>query len=177
MTKLYLPDWCLQMLLQNIHIIFLPHDTIHFVTCTRPSCCKAPTQHDAATPVLHGWDGVVRLASLPLFPPHIMMVIMAKQFYGLDVLYLLTWQLRSDDLDVGPTCTSHQHTNLHVFLSLLQTLTHSNHQHSWVELPMPLHLLPCFSQVKIYCCGLCSAFGKYSDPLTFSTFCYATALF
>ena len=36
---------------------------------------------DAAIPVLHGWDGVLRLASIPLFPPNITMVIMAKQFY------------------------------------------------------------------------------------------------
>ena len=35
---------------------------------------------EAATPVLHGGDGVLRLANLPLFPPNIMMVIMAKQF-------------------------------------------------------------------------------------------------
>ena len=47
--------------------------------CTSPSCSNA--QHDAATLVLHGWDGVLRLASLHLFPPNIMMVIMAKQFY------------------------------------------------------------------------------------------------
>ena len=66
------------MLLQYIHIIFLPHDAIYFVKCTSPSCSKAPPQHDAATPVLHGWDGVLRL---PLFPPNIMMLIMAKQFY------------------------------------------------------------------------------------------------
>ena len=32
-------------------------------------------------PVLHRWDGVFRLASLPLFPPNITMVIMAKQFF------------------------------------------------------------------------------------------------
>ncbi|KAK6324312.1 hypothetical protein J4Q44_G00066510 [Coregonus suidteri] len=69
------------MLLQYIHIIFLPHDAIYFVKCTSPSCSKAPPQHDAATPVLHGWDGVLRLASYPLFPPNITMVIMAKQFY------------------------------------------------------------------------------------------------
>ena len=69
------------MLLQCIHIIFLPHDAIYFVKCTSPSCSKAPPQHDAANPVLHGWDGVLRLASLPLFPPNIKMVIMAKQFY------------------------------------------------------------------------------------------------
>jgi hypothetical protein len=31
--------------------------------------------------MLHGWDGVLRLASLPLFPPNITMVIIAKQFY------------------------------------------------------------------------------------------------
>ena len=69
------------MLLQYIHIIFLPHNAIYFVKCTSPSYSKAPPQHDAATPVLHGWDGVLRLASLPLFPPNITMVIMAKQFY------------------------------------------------------------------------------------------------
>ena len=32
-------------------------------------------------PVLHGWDDVLLLASLPIFPPNITMVIMAKQFY------------------------------------------------------------------------------------------------
>ena len=69
------------MLLQYIHIIFLPHDAIYFVKCTSPSCSKAPPQHDAATHVLHGWDGVLRLASLPLFPPNITVVIMAKQLY------------------------------------------------------------------------------------------------
>ena len=45
--------------------------------CTSPSCSKAAPQHDAATPMLHGWDGVLRLASLPLFPPDITVVIMA----------------------------------------------------------------------------------------------------
>ena len=69
------------MFLQYIHIIFVPHDPIYFVKCTSPSCSKTPPQHDAATPVLHSWDGVLRLASLPLFPPNITMVIMAKQFY------------------------------------------------------------------------------------------------
>ena len=69
------------MLLQYIHIIFLPHDAFYFVKCTSPSCSKAPLKHDAATPVLHGWDGVLRLASLPLCPPNIMIVIIAKQFY------------------------------------------------------------------------------------------------
>ena len=62
-------------------MIFLPHDAIYFVECTRPSCSKAPPQHDAATAVLHSWDGVLLLASLPLFPSNITMVIMAKQFY------------------------------------------------------------------------------------------------
>jgi hypothetical protein len=37
--------------------------------------------NDAASPVLHGWEGVLQLASHPLFPPNIMMVIIAKQFY------------------------------------------------------------------------------------------------
>uniref|UniRef100_A0A8C8LZJ1 C2H2-type domain-containing protein n=1 Tax=Oncorhynchus tshawytscha TaxID=74940 RepID=A0A8C8LZJ1_ONCTS len=68
------------MLLQYIHILF-PHDAIYFMKCTSPSCSKVPPQHDATTPVLRVWDGVLRLASLPLFPPNIMMVIMAKQFY------------------------------------------------------------------------------------------------
>ena len=31
--------------------------------------------------MLHGWDGVLWLASVPLFPPNITMVIMAKQFF------------------------------------------------------------------------------------------------
>ena len=69
------------MLLQYSHVIFLPHDAMYFVKCTSPSCSKAPPQHDAATPVLHGWDGVLRLASLPLFLPNITMVIMAKQLF------------------------------------------------------------------------------------------------
>jgi hypothetical protein len=69
------------MLFENIHLISLPHDAIYFVMCTSPSCSKAPPQHDAATPVLHGWDGVLQLASLPLFPPNRMMVIVAKQFH------------------------------------------------------------------------------------------------
>ena len=55
------------MLLKYVHIIFFPHDAIYFVNCTSPSCCKAPPQHDASTPVLHGWDGVFRFSSLPLF--------------------------------------------------------------------------------------------------------------
>ena len=54
---------------------------IYFVKCTSPSCSKAPPQHDAATSVLYGWDDVLWLASLPLFPPNITMVIMVKQFY------------------------------------------------------------------------------------------------
>ena len=63
------------------HKNYLPHDAIYFVKCTSPSCSIAPTQHDAATPVLHDWDGVLRVLSLPLSPPNITMVIMAKQFY------------------------------------------------------------------------------------------------
>uniref|UniRef100_A0A8C7S268 Uncharacterized protein n=1 Tax=Oncorhynchus mykiss TaxID=8022 RepID=A0A8C7S268_ONCMY len=54
---------------------------MYFVKCTSPACSKAPQQHNAATPVLHSWDGVLRLASLPLFPPSIMMDIVAKQIY------------------------------------------------------------------------------------------------
>ena len=55
------------MLHQYIHIIFLLHDAIYFVKCTSPSCSKAPPQHDAAIPMLHGWDGVLQLACKP--PP------------------------------------------------------------------------------------------------------------
>ena len=69
------------LLLYIIHKIFLPHDAIYFVKCTSPSCSKAPPKHYAATPVHHCWDGILRLASLRLFPPNITMVIMAKQFY------------------------------------------------------------------------------------------------
>ena len=68
-------------MLHYLLIIFDPHDAIYFVKCTSLSCSKAPPQHDAVTPVLQGMDGVLRLVSLPLFPPNIMMVIMAKQFY------------------------------------------------------------------------------------------------
>ena len=70
-----------------IHIIFLPHDTIYFVECTNPSCSKAPQQHDAATPALHGWDGV--------HPANITMVIMAKQFYF--------WFIRPEDISPKST--------------------------------------------------------------------------
>uniref|UniRef100_A0A8C8EW46 Leishmanolysin-like peptidase n=1 Tax=Oncorhynchus tshawytscha TaxID=74940 RepID=A0A8C8EW46_ONCTS len=49
------------MLLQYIHIILLPHAVIYFVKCTSPSCSKASPQHDAATPMLHSWDGVIWL--------------------------------------------------------------------------------------------------------------------
>ena len=50
-----------------IHIIFQPQDAIYFVMCTSPSCSKAPPQHDAASHVLHGWDGVLRLQASPFF--------------------------------------------------------------------------------------------------------------
>ena len=69
------------MMLQYSHIISLSLDIIYFVKCTSPSSSKATPQHDAATHVHHGWDGVLRLASLPIFPLNITMVIMAKQFY------------------------------------------------------------------------------------------------
>ena len=58
-------NWGLETFLQYIHIIFLPHDAIHFVKCNSPSCSKSPPQHDSATPVLQDWDDVLRLASLP----------------------------------------------------------------------------------------------------------------
>ena len=69
------------MLLQYLHIIVPPHDAIYFVKCTSLSCSKATPLHDAATPLLHGWDSVLWLASIPIFPPNITMVIMAKEFY------------------------------------------------------------------------------------------------
>ena len=65
------------MLLQYIHILFLPHEAIYCLKSTSPSFSKAPPQHDAATPVVHGWDGVLRLASLHLFSQKKNIVIMA----------------------------------------------------------------------------------------------------
>ena len=70
------------MLLQYIHIIFLPHHDIYFVKCTSPSCSKAPPQHDASTHVLHGWDGVLWLASPPFSSKH------NNGHYGQTVLFL-----------------------------------------------------------------------------------------
>jgi hypothetical protein len=78
------------MLLQYIHIIFLSHEVLYFVTCS-----KASPQHDAATRVLHGWDGVLQLASLFLFPPNITMAIMAKQLYF--------WFIRPEDISPKST--------------------------------------------------------------------------
>ena len=69
-------NWCLEMLLQYIHVIFLPHDAIYFMKCTSPSCSKAPPQHDAAISMLHGWDSSA--CKPPPFPPNITMVIMAN---------------------------------------------------------------------------------------------------
>ena len=40
---------------------------LNTVQLSCPLCRKAPPQHDAATPVLHGWDGVLRLVSIPCF--------------------------------------------------------------------------------------------------------------
>ena len=52
------------MLLQYIHIIYFHHDAIYFVKCTSHFCSKAPPQHDATTPLLHGWDGVPQASPL-----------------------------------------------------------------------------------------------------------------
>ena len=70
------------MLLQYIHVILLPHDAIYFVKCTSPSCSKAPPQHDAATPVLHHWDGVIWLARLSFSFKH------NDGYYGQTVIFL-----------------------------------------------------------------------------------------
>ena len=52
-----LPDWCLEMLLQYPH--HFRSSWCHlFCEVHHCSCSKAPPQHDAAPPVLHGWDGV-----------------------------------------------------------------------------------------------------------------------
>ena len=65
-------NWCLEMLLQYIFIIFLPHEAIYFVKCTNPSCSKAPAQR-------------LGLCSLACKPPPFSSkhndVIMVKQFY------------------------------------------------------------------------------------------------
>ena len=63
------------MLLQYFHIMFLPHDGIYFLKCTSRSWRKTPPEHDAATPVLHSWDGVLRLAGFRFFSPNVTMVI------------------------------------------------------------------------------------------------------
>ena len=42
---------------------------------------KHPHNMISATPVLHGWDGILLLASIPLFPPNI-------NGYGQTVLFL-----------------------------------------------------------------------------------------
>ena len=55
------------MLLQYFHIWLFPHDDICFVKCTSPSCSKTPPHHDAAIPVLHSWDAVLRLTSFSPF--------------------------------------------------------------------------------------------------------------
>ena len=57
-------SWC--------HLFFEVHRSLPQQSTPTTWCCH---------PVLHGWEGVLRLASLPLFPPNITMVIMAKQFY------------------------------------------------------------------------------------------------
>ena len=68
------------MLLQYIHIIFLPHDAIYFVQCTRPSCSKAPTQHDA---------DVVRVLSgeLDLCGTHLKVSVVVVGVFGLPDLH------------------------------------------------------------------------------------------
>ena len=44
------------MLLQYIHILFLPHDAIYFVKCTSPSCSKAPPPRCCQPPASRlGW--------------------------------------------------------------------------------------------------------------------------
>lgn len=45
--KLYLPSWCLKMLLYFFHMMLFHHDGIHFVRATNLSCSNPPQQHDA----------------------------------------------------------------------------------------------------------------------------------
>ena len=45
-----------------------------------PPAAKHLKQHDAANPAHYNWNGVLRLASFPLCPPNVTMVIVAKQF-------------------------------------------------------------------------------------------------
>ncbi|MEQ2191866.1 hypothetical protein XENOCAPTIV_003571 [Xenoophorus captivus] len=51
---------------------------IYLVKSTSPSSSKTPTQHDAATTVLHSSKAVLRLGSSPPFPSNVAIVIMAK---------------------------------------------------------------------------------------------------
>ena len=63
------------MLLQYIHIILLLMMPSILRSALVPPAEKHP--HNMMLPplMLHGWDGGVRLASLPVFPPNITMVI------------------------------------------------------------------------------------------------------
>lgn len=56
-----------------VHMFFL-HAAIYVVKCSRPSCSKSPPQHDAATLVFHGWDGVLGLAGFPLYLPNVTII-------------------------------------------------------------------------------------------------------
>lgn len=60
---------------KNIHIIVLVHSATNFMRYTSPSGSKTSPQHDAATPVPHGWGGVLWVPGLTLLPPYIMLII------------------------------------------------------------------------------------------------------
>ncbi len=59
-THLQCSYWGKEVVGQNITI----HGPIH-----HPLCRKAPPKHDVSTPMLHGWDGVLRIV-LILLPPN-----------------------------------------------------------------------------------------------------------
>lgn len=55
---------------QNFQVIFLPHDIMYLVKCTRPFFNKADTKHDVSTPVLPSRDGVLPPLSLKCMNGH-----------------------------------------------------------------------------------------------------------
>ncbi|XP_061692497.1 serologically defined colon cancer antigen 8 homolog isoform X1 [Syngnathoides biaculeatus] len=60
------------------------HGRVHHTMKNRapvPAGAKTAPQHDAATPMLHSWDGVLRSRTLPLFPADLTLAITAKQLH------------------------------------------------------------------------------------------------
>lgn len=46
------------------------HDEIYFLKYISHFSSKTPTQHDAATTMIHSWDGVLQIKGFMLFAPY-----------------------------------------------------------------------------------------------------------